>query len=52
MKKASYIWVFFKGVKEINGRKYPFYDGKTIDKNTAEKLYNELKKNYEVKEPN
>ena len=43
---------FFREVKEIGGNKYPFYDDKTIDKNTAEKLYNELKKFYEVKEPN
>ena len=43
---------FLKEIREIDGRKYPIYDGKVIGKETTEKLYNELKKFYEVKEPN
>lgn len=43
---------FLKEIREIDGKKYPIYDGKVIGKEAAEKLYNELKKLYEVKEPN
>lgn len=43
---------FLKEIREIDGKKYPIYDGKVIGKETTEKLYNELKKLYEVKEPN
>ena len=43
---------FLKEIREIYGKKYPIYDGKVIGKDTTEKLYNELKKLYEVKEPN
>lgn len=43
---------FFKEIREIDGKKCPVYDRKLIDNKTAEKLYNELKKFYEVKEPN
>ena len=43
---------FLKEIREIDGKKYPIYDGKVIGKDTTEKLYNELKKLYEVKEPN
>ncbi len=42
---------FLKEIREIDGKKYPIYDGKVIGKDTTEKLYNELKKLYEVKEP-
>ncbi len=43
---------FLKEIREIDGKKYPIYDGKVIDKEATEKLYNELKNLYEIKEPN
>lgn len=51
-KEVGVIYLgFFKEIREIDGKKYPVYDRKMIDNYTAEKLYNELKKFYEVKEP-